>query len=42
MPEEQQEFEETDVESHHHRAGENDEPADDVDTEVEAHIRREP
>jgi hypothetical protein len=42
MSEDQQKFEEADVESHAHRAGANDEPAEDEETEVEAHILREP
>jgi hypothetical protein len=42
MSEDQQKFEEANVESHAHRAGANDEPAQDEETEVEAHIMREP
>jgi hypothetical protein len=42
MSEDQQKFEEADVESHAHRAGANYEPAEDEETEVEAHILREP
>ena len=43
MSEEQQQFEEeADVESHAHRAGANDEPAAEDESEVEAHIMREP
>ncbi|HEX4324883.1 MAG TPA: hypothetical protein VHZ77_09675 [Gaiellaceae bacterium] len=42
MPEEQKRHDETDVESHVHRHGENDESADEGDTEVEAHIQHVP
>ena len=37
MPEEQK-----DVESHVHRHGENEEPTDESDTEVEAHVMKMP
>src|SRR5262249_28745443 len=42
MSQDQQHFEEPDVESHVHRHGENDEPADEGDTEIEAHIMKMP
>ena len=38
MSEDQQRFEEADVESHAHGRDANDEPAEDEETEVEAHI----
>ena len=42
MSEEQPHFEEPDVESHVHRHAENDEPADEGDAEIEAHILKIP
>jgi hypothetical protein len=42
MSEEQRRHDETDVESHVHRHAENDEPTDEGDTEVEAHVQHVP
>ena len=43
MSDEQSKFDETDVEGHHRRAGQNDdEPAEEGENEVEAHIIRMP
>jgi hypothetical protein len=42
MSEELQHVDETEVEGHVDRHGENDEPADEGDTEVEAHVQHVP
>jgi hypothetical protein len=40
MSDEQRKDDETEVEGHVNRAGQNDEPADDADDEIEAHVHR--